>query len=151
MPKPITAGLIGTVAETKRSTSGTLMLRGPMVPVSAFPPGIEENGAQPFAADDLGFADTGYPCRVENDRIVLVSSPAGVTSIGGYRVHQASFDAAVAAIEPSATIVALPDAVLGQRLAGSARDNAAFMTESQVRGLNALIAGAFAPRTQKAA
>jgi acyl-coenzyme A synthetase/AMP-(fatty) acid ligase len=150
MPKPIPAGLIGTIAETIRSTSGTLMLRGPMVPSSAFPPGIEENGTQHFAVDDQGFADTGYPCRVENERIVLVSPPAGVTSIGGYRLHPASFDAAVAAIDTGATIVALPDAMLGQRLAGSSRDNEAFMTEMQVRGLNALIAGAFAPRTQAA-
>jgi hypothetical protein len=156
MPKPIPAGAIGNIAATMRSTSGTLMLRGPMVPNSAFPPGIEDNsgqnfGAQHFAIDDQGFADTGYPCRTENDQIVLISPPAGVTSIGGYRLHQASFDAAVAAIDTGATIVALPDAMLGQRLAGSSRDNNAFMTEMQVRGLNALIAGAFAPRNQKAA
>ncbi|HEY4142870.1 MAG TPA: AMP-binding protein [Pseudolabrys sp.] len=150
MPASIPAGAIGTIAETTRSTSGTLMLRGPMVPASAFPPGIEDKGAQHFAVDDQGFADTGYPCRVENDRIVLVSPPAGVTGIGGYRLHQASFDAAVAAIDTGATIVALPDAVLGQRLAGSSRDNEAFMTEMQARGLNALIATAFAPRPQAA-
>lgn len=151
MPKPISAGAIGTIAETIRSTSGTLMMRGPMVPASAFPPGIEDNGTQHFAVDDQGFADTGYPCRVENERIVLISPPAGVTSIGGYRLHQASFDAAVAAIDTSATIVALPDAVLGQRLAGSTRDSDAMMAEMQARGLNALIVGAFAPRQQKAA
>jgi hypothetical protein len=155
MPAPIPAGAIGDVAETTRSTSGTLMLRGPLVPAFAFPPGIEDSaaqnfGAQHFAVDDQGFADTGYPCRVENDRVVLVSPPAGVTGIGGYRLHQASFDAAVAAIDTGATIVALPDAVLGQRLAGSSRDNEAFMTEMQVRGLNALIATAFAPRHQAA-
>ena len=151
MPKPIPSGAIGNGAETMRNTSGTLMLRGAMVPASAFPPGIEDNGAQHFAVDDQGFADTGYPCRIENDTIVLVAPPAGVTSIGGYRMHQASFDPAIAAIDPGATIVALPDAMLGQRLAGSTSDSDAMMAEMQARGLNALIAGAFAPRSQKAA
>lgn len=149
MPRPIPAGAAGIVIETSRSTSGTLMLRGPMVPASAFPPGIQENGAQHFAIDDQGFADTGYPCRVENGRIVLISPPAGVTCVGGYRLHQTSFDSAVAAIDTGATIVALPDAVLGQRLAGSTNDSDAMMAEMQARGLNALIAGAFA--RQKAA
>lgn len=150
MPRPIPAGAAGPVIETARSTSGTLMLRGPMVPASAFPPGVEENGAQHFAIDDQGFADTGYPCRAENGRIVLISPPAGVTCVGGYRLHQASFDAAVAAIDIGATILAIPDAVLGQRLAGSTRDGDAMMAEMQARGLNALIAGAFAPRRQAA-
>jgi hypothetical protein len=150
MPRPIPAGAIGTSAETMRSTSGTLTLRGPMVPASAFPPGIEENGAQHVAVDDQGFADTGYRCRVEHDRIILVSPPAGITAIGGYRLHQASFDAAVAAVDTSATIVALPDAVLGLRLAGSTSDSDAMTAELQARGLNALISGAFAPRRQAA-
>jgi hypothetical protein len=120
------------------------------VPASAFPPGIEENGAQHVAVDDQGFADTGYRCRVEHDRIILVSPPAGITAIGGYRLHQASFDAAVAAVDTSATIVALPDAVLGLRLAGSTSDSDAMTAELQARGLNALISGAFAPRRQAA-
>jgi hypothetical protein len=151
LPKPIPLGPAGTVIETARSTSGTLMMRGPMVPASAFPPGIEGNGAQHFAIDNQGFADTGYPCRVESERIVLISPPAGVTSIGGYRLYQAVFDAAVAAIDTRATIVAVPDAVLGQRLAGSSHDSDAMAAEMQARGLNGLIAGAFAPRPQKAA
>lgn len=150
LPAPIAAGTAGAGIETSRSTAGTLMLRGAMVPGSAFPPGVEENGTQHFAVDDQGFADTGYPCRIEDGRIVLVSPPAGVTTIGGYRLHQASFDSAVAAIDTAATIVALPDAMLGQRLAGSTLNSEAMAAEMQTRGLNALIAGAFTPRPQAA-
>ena len=45
-----------------------------------------------------------------------------------------------------ATIVALPDAHLGQRLAGSAPDRDATIAELQSRGVNPLIAEAFRPR-----
>ncbi len=151
LPKPLPIGAIGDGVETFRSTSGTLMVRGAMVPAAAFPPGVEANGTQHFAVDDQGFTDTGYSCRIENGTVVLVSPPAGVTSIGGYRLHQASFDAAVAAIDAGATIVALPDAVLGQKLAGSASDGNAMAAQMQAAGLNALVAGAFAPRAQATA
>jgi hypothetical protein len=40
----------------------------------------------------------------------------------------------------------LPDALLGQRLAGRARDSEAVATELQVRGVNPLITGAFRTR-----
>jgi hypothetical protein len=52
----------------------------------------------------------------------------------------------VAAVDPAAVIVALPDALLGQRLAGSARDSDAVAAELQARGVNSLITGAFRTR-----
>jgi len=58
--------------------------------------------------------------------------------------------AQVAPADRAAVIVALPDALLGQRLAGSARDGAATAAELQARGVNALIAGAFRPRVKAA-
>jgi hypothetical protein len=42
--------------------------------------------------------------------------------------------------------VALPDAHLGQRFAGSAQDGAALAAKLQTLGVNSLIAGAFLPR-----
>jgi hypothetical protein len=74
------------------------------------------------------------------------AAPAGLTAVGGYRFRQSEVDAAVAGIDPAAVIVALPDAHLGQRLAGSARDLPAIAAELQARGVNSLIAGAFRPR-----
>ena len=56
----------------------------------------------------------------------------------------------MAAVDPAAVVVALPDALLGQRLAGSAREAAATASELEARGVNALIAGAFRPRGKAA-
>lgn len=162
MPAPIPVGTIEaphgsagavTVVETMRSPAGTLVLRGPMVPAAAFPPGAETGPDPHPAVDGLGFADTGFACRFERDSSIFVvtAPPGGVTSIGGYRLHQVAVDAAVAGIDSAATIVALPDAILGQRLAGSADGRDTVISEAQARGLNALIAGAFAGRDQKAA
>jgi hypothetical protein len=52
----------------------------------------------------------------------------------------------LAAADPTAVIAALPDALLGQRLAGSAPNRVATTAQLQTRGVNALIAGAFRPR-----
>ena len=76
--------------------------------------------------------------------------PAGLTVVGFYRLRQREVDAAVAAVDPAAVIVALPDALLGQRLAGRARDSDAVATELQARGVNSLIAGAFRTRDNAA-
>jgi len=79
-----------------------------------------------------------------------VNGATGLTVVGGYRFRQSEVDAAVAAVDPAAVIVALPDALLGQRLAGSARDGAVLAAGLQARGANALIAGAFRPRAKAA-
>jgi hypothetical protein len=162
MPAPIAAGMIGAprgsagatmVVETMRSPAGTLVLRGPMVPAAAFSSGAEAGGEPHPTMEGLGFADTGYPCRFDRDSSIFVvtAPPGGITSVGGYRLHQVAVDAAVAGIDRAATIVALPDAVLGQRLAGSAEGRDAVIKAVQARGCNALIAAAFEPRTQNAA
>jgi hypothetical protein len=153
LPLPIPYGAIlgprgasGTiaVAETMRSEAGTLTLRGAMVPTQPFPPALKPAGEENTAPN--GFADTGFACRIEPETgtLVLTAPPAGITAIGFYRFRQREVDAAVAAADPGAVVVALPDALLSQRLAGSAR--AATAAELQARGFNALIAGAFRPR-----
>ena len=83
------------------------------------------------------------------------SSPArraGIVSVGGYRFGSANSKRWSASADPAATIVALPDALLGQRLAGSARrprgDCAARL---HARGVNPLIAEAFRRAARNAA
>jgi hypothetical protein len=49
----------------------------------------------------------------------------------------------VGRLDPAAIIAALPDALLGQRLAGSAPDGASTAATLRARGANALLAGAF--------
>jgi len=77
----------------------------------------------------------------------VASRRSGVTTVGFYRFRQSEIDAIVAAIDPTAIIAALPDALLGERLAGSARDSAQVNAALEARGANALIAGAFHARS----
>lgn len=72
----------------------------------------------------------------------------GLLRIGGYRMRQSDLEADVAAVDPGATIVALPDALLGQRLAGAAADREAVHDDLQTRSVNPLIAGAFYRRAR---
>jgi len=85
----------------------------------------------------------GLPAPIPHGAFV---APAGITAVGGYRFRQREVDAVVAGADPAAVIVALPDAHLGQRFAGSAQDGAALAVELQAHGVNSLIAGAFLPR-----
>ena len=52
----------------------------------------------------------------------------------------------VAQADPEATIIAVPDGDLGQRLAGTANDRAALRADLHARGVNPLISGAFKAR-----
>lgn len=149
------AGAVNAVAkdgtpliETMRTVDGTLGLRGAMVPVDAFPPGAEQGFAPFLAANPEGLIDTGLACRRRLDTNTLtMSAPVpGMKAVGGYRFYEGALEDTVAAIDADATIVALPDATLGQRLAGSARDRTAVIGILQAAGANPLIAGAFRPR-----
>lgn len=156
-PALLPYGVVGTprgandapsLIETARTAEGTLGLRGAMVPTHAFPPGAE-HGYAPFLAPDAeGLVDTGLACRrrLDTNTLVMSAPAAGMRVIGGYRFHERALEEAVAAVDAEATIVALPDAMLGQRLAGSARDRAGMIAALQAAGANPLIAGAFRPR-----
>ena len=157
LPLPISYGAIGAprsatgavnVVDVLRTAAGTLALRGPIVPTHAFPPGAEHGPEPHLAVDALGFVDTRFTCRLERDTQMLVidSPPAGVTAIGGYRFRQNAIDWLVAEADLDATIVALPDAFLNLRLAGSGPDLAATAAQLKASGVNPLISGAFQPR-----
>jgi hypothetical protein len=116
-------------------------------------------GAAPWqrdavVVDIVSFGETGLlPARRGPDGLPAPIPPdavprggTGLIAVGFYRFRQREVDASVAAIDPAAVIAALPDAYLGQRLAGSAQDGAALAAELQARGVNSLIAGAFSPR-----
>jgi len=153
LPPPLPHGLLSAprgspgaaiVAETARTRTGTLALRGPMVPAQPFPPGAEANGAP----DAAGFLDTGFTCRLdgEGDALTVTGPPGGIVAVGGYRFSQPSVDVEVAGIDPAATLMAVPHGILGQRLAGSAPDRLAARAALLARGVNPLIAEAFRPR-----
>ncbi len=134
-PAPIALGAAPAI-ETARGERGTLLLRGPMLP--------QRVPHRP--TDGSGFVDTGLPCRREGDGLVMTGRPAGVVSIGGQRLRLRAVEESVAAISPHATIVALPDALTGERLAGSAPDPAAMRRGLDEQGAHPLVAAAFRPR-----
>jgi hypothetical protein len=140
-------GAIGamTVIETARGGAGTLLLRGPMVPTAAFPPGAD---APHHSPDRAGYFDTGYACRLDasNQTLAITVPPPNIVSVGGYRVRQNDLDACLEKAAPGGTVVALPDRMLGQRLAGAARDKKAVTAALEAQGANALISGAFRQR-----
>jgi hypothetical protein len=157
LPAPIPHGFVDAsrrafgapkVVETGRNQNGVLALRGRMVPVEAFPPGAARGRAPCLSPDPAGYVDTGFACRLDRSgqTLTVTAPPAGVAAVGAYRFRQSEVDTLVAQADPDATIVALPDTDLGQRLAGSAADRAALRAELEARGLNALIAGAFRQR-----
>lgn len=156
IPADIPLGRVGTpratgavsVAETARSKNGTLMVRGPMVPVHAFPPGAELGPDPHLEADATGFVDTGFTCRLDHDSqtLTVTGPPGGITTIGGYRFRPLEVETQVAEADPAATVVALPGGLLAQRLAGSALDNAAVYAQLIESGANPLIFSVFRPR-----
>ena len=75
------------VADIARTASGTLSLRGPMVPRHRFPLGAERPGQPRLKADPDGFVDTFYPCRLDrmSSTVTVTGPPPGVVSVGAYR------------------------------------------------------------------
>ncbi|MEJ2626896.1 MAG: class I adenylate-forming enzyme family protein, partial [Pseudolabrys sp.] len=134
--------------EVLRTADGTVGLRGAMVPTHAFPPGAAQGYAPFLAPDRAGLVDTGLACRrkLDTNTLTVSAPPAGLVTVGGYRFYKSALEEAVAAIDLDATIVALPDAILGERLAGSTRDAAAIIAAMQAAGATPLIANAFRPR-----
>ncbi|MFA6267563.1 MAG: class I adenylate-forming enzyme family protein [Pseudolabrys sp.] len=134
--------------ETARSKTGTLMLRGAMVPQAAFPPGVESGQGPYLAVDKDGFVETGFTCKVDDalQKLTISGPPGGIAVMGGYRFRTRDVETLVSLADPTATIVALPGGLLAERLAGSAMDNAEVAAHVLRNGGNALIAGAFRPR-----
>jgi hypothetical protein len=130
--------------ETTRSGAGTLALRGRVVP--SFPQGAGRGHALRLSANTAGYVDTGIACRVDARGLVVTAPPAGVAVIGGYPFHLNRVDELIAEIDRDATIVALPDADLGQRFAGRAVDRTDLLSKLTKQGVNPLISAAFQPR-----
>lgn len=139
------------VAEVVRTAEGTLALRGPMVPRHAFPPGIERSGLSHFEIDRFGLVDTGYTCRVDTltKGVVVIGPPAGIVSVGGYRFSLHELREAVRRIDTGATLAALPDPVIGQRLIGNAADREVMQAALTAVGVNPIVATAFRDRSER--
>lgn len=146
VPRGSKGGVI--VGEIRATASGTVALRGPMVPRSPFPPGVERTPLPHLRVTAGGFVDTGFACWSDqgNTPLVVSAPPPGMISVGGYRFLMRELQDTVAAIDPGATLTALPDPLTGQRLAGSASNPTGIQRTLVGSGVNPLLVGAFRPR-----
>jgi hypothetical protein len=104
--------------------------------------------------DVLASGETAVDAARRDERetsIATAATPGGVAHIGGYRFGLAELEALIAAADPSATIVSVPDALTGERLAGSSADPAALRAILEEDGVSPLISEAFRRRNGMAA
>jgi non-ribosomal peptide synthetase component E (peptide arylation enzyme) len=135
------------VAELSRSNAGTLAVRGPMMPKAAFPPGAERGSLPYFRLASDGSADTGCLCRRGDDGSVMVTGSApGLVNVGGYRFAMSELQDLVRRAGGEVELTALPDAILGQRLAGTAPAPEVVRKALAEIGVNPLLADAFRAR-----
>jgi hypothetical protein len=146
VPRGSKGGVI--VGEIRATENGTVAMRGPMVPRFAFPPGVERTSLPQLKVAATGFVDTGFACWSDqgNAPLVVTGPPPGMVSIGGYRFLMRDLQDAVAAVDATATLAALPDPMTGHRLAGSAADPAGIRQALADRGANPLLVNAFRER-----
>jgi AMP-binding enzyme len=141
------------VAEVTATSHGTIALRGPMVPQHNFPPGAERDGVPHLSIGRAGLIDTGYACRLDPGARTLgvIGAPAGLSSVGGYRVALHDLQETLSRVDPHATLAPLPDPLLGDRLIGHAADRYAVAAALAAAGANPLVAGAFHYRSDRPA
>lgn len=150
---PESASGAALVSETAVTPAGTLAIRGPMVPGEPFPPGADRARVASLRPDDHGFVDTHYPCRGDRDSgsLEVTGPPSGIVSVGGYRFRLDELQNLTARTAGDAVLAALPDAMAGHRLAGTANDAAAVRHALEATGTNPLLCDAFAVRIRSAA
>jgi AMP-binding enzyme len=137
---PVSPGL-----ELMRNASGTLCVRGSMVPAHPCPPGSPRGPQFNLTVGPDGFVDTQFPCHVERATggLVLDGPPNGIVSVGGYRFAVRDLQDTVAPLDPDGSVAALPDALAGHRLAGIGGDRGAMCGKLAEQGANPLVIGAF--------
>ncbi|MGN6571703.1 MAG: AMP-binding protein [Pseudolabrys sp.] len=145
LPGPVLSALADAVAESNRIVA---LWRAPLgaaarTPVSNVIDCLAHDESSVTAATRTG---DGLPDAAIVDAAARIVIPGAVT-VGAYRFRQTALDAAVAAVDPSALIAALPDALLGNRLAGHASDAARIAGNLFAHGANPLVAGAFRARS----
>jgi AMP-binding enzyme len=153
-PAPIPLGQVSSprgapgalhVAEIARTRTGTLGMRGPLVPKFALASDVDSVGKPVFAIGPEGFADTGYPCTVDQTTraVAIAGAPAGIVNVGGYRFGLRTLADMAAAAEPGGGMAVRPDGIGGMRLAGTAADHARVREALALRGVNPLVLEAF--------
>jgi hypothetical protein len=157
MPVPVMPGPHGAPREQPGSSvageilltpRGTLGLRGPMVPISAYAPS-QPLGDTLAAPPPRDYVDTGYAARLDraSGAICITAPPSGIMAVGGYRFLSNDLHEWARRLGQGALLTALPDRLSGHRLAGRAQDNARAREALGELGLNPLMVEAFRDRT----
>jgi hypothetical protein len=148
-PREESGGIL--VAELVATPSGTVAMRGPMVPRHAFPPGIEHSGLPHFNVDRSGLVDTGYMCRIDSatKALVVTGPPSGIVCVCGYRFRLHELQEAVKRIDGGARLVARPDPLIGRRLIGNAQKRDVVQAALSTVGVNPLVVAAFRDRSSR--
>ena len=150
---PASASEAPAAIELMRNASGTLSLRGAMVPAHPCPPGSPRGAQFNLTVGSDGFVDARFPCHVDRatGRLVLDGPPAGIVSVGGYRFAVRDLQDLIAPVDPDGSVASFPDALAGHRLAGVGGDRAAIRDKLVEQGASPLVAGAFRERRASAA
>ena len=141
LPGPVVAALADAVAATNRIVA---LWRAPLGPAARTP---VANIADCVARDEASVTvatrgEDGLPDPTIVEAAARIAAP-GTVAVGAYKFRQAALDTAVAASDPAAMIAALPDALLGNRLAGHAPEAARIAADLAAHGANPLVAQAF--------
>ena len=139
------SSIAGEIILTPR---GTLALRGPMVPVSAYAPPPPPSNSM-IASPPRDYVDTDYSARLDRatGTINITAPPSGIMAVGGYRFLAQDLQEWAKRLGQGALLTALPDRMSGYRLAGRAQDNARARDALSELGLNPLMVEAFRDRT----
>lgn len=139
------SSIAGEILLTPR---GTLGLRGPMVPVSAYAPPPPPSDSL-IAQAPRDYVDTDYAARLDRatGAINITAPPSGVMGVGGYRFLAHDLQEWARRLGQGALLTALPDRLSGHRLAGRALDNARARDALTELGLNPLMVEAFRDRS----
>jgi hypothetical protein len=127
--------------------TGTLALRGPMIPVAAYAPSAP-SGNSLIAQPPIDHVDTGYAARLDRatGALCITAPPSGIMAVGGYRFLAHDLQEWAKRLGQGALLTALPDRFSGHRLAGRAQDNARAREALSELGLNPLMSEAFRDR-----
>jgi hypothetical protein len=155
-PAPINPGPHGAPREVPGSSiageilltpTGTLGLRGPMVPAAAYAPPQRPDDSL-IAPPARDYVDTEYAARLDRSSgaINITAPPSGIVAVGGYRFLANDLQEWSRRLGQGALLTALPDRLAGHRLAGRAQDNARARNAMAELGLNPLMVEAFRDR-----
>ena len=99
----------------------------------------------------MGFVDSGYPCRIDSvgGEIVVTGMPYGIVGTGGYCFPIHDLREVVRRIDSAATLAALPDPIVGQRLIGNAADRDTMQAALNTVGVNPIVVAAFCDRSEQ--